>query len=375
MLAACGSAPKPPAVPSARAAAAAPPPSCRVAVHRVSTPGGGAQHPQLAGGGDGFAVAWEESAEHRSVRLQRFGGDAQPLGPVVEVGDHGGAEPRVAALAGGGFAVFWSTEQDGRALIAMRRFDRAGKPLGDTVPVVVSPGARTLALAPVDDGFALAWWNWSGLPHQISVSWLDKEGRALGRALPITRAPSADPTVDLWPGAAVGSRAPAVIAWEEVVDGHEHILVGELAHERLQGRVDHGAGETPELGGDVVVFERPTEQRIWMAELAGAVMPVGDGHVPAAAPDGAGATELCFLRDTDPSDEVHIDELWCGTLAGGKLERPTRVAVAQHAIFALQLAVASGRTGVVWQSEEDDDTTVWFAALSCPDAAAAKARR
>jgi hypothetical protein len=302
MLAACGSSPKSLATASKRAAvAAATAPGCRVASQRVSPPGRGALHPQVAAVADGFAVAWEETADHRSVRLQRFGLDAHPLDAAIEVGDHGGAEPRVAALADGGVAVFWSTEQDDRALIVMRRFDGAGKPIGDTVPVLSSPGARTLALASVEGGFAVAWWNWSGLPHQISVSWVDKEGRALGKPLPITRAPSADPTVDLWPGSAVGSRAPAVITWEELVDGVEHIVVGELGRERLEGRVDVGAGETPELGHAVVVFERPVEQRILAAAFDGALVPVEQGHVPAAAPARGDGSALCFLRDTDPS--------------------------------------------------------------------------
>jgi hypothetical protein len=71
---------------------------------------------------------------------------------------------------------------------------------------------------------------------------------------------------------------------------------------------------------------------------------------------------------------VQNDELWCGALVAGKFARPTRVTVAPRGIFALQLAVAGARTGVVWQSQENDDTAVWLAALSCDDAAA-KARR
>ena len=74
-------------------------------------------------------------------------------------------------------------------------------------------------------------------PHQISVSYVDKQGRALGRPLPVTRAPSPDPTVDVWPGGAVGSKALGVIAWEEVVDGLEVLVAqGAASLERWTGR-------------------------------------------------------------------------------------------------------------------------------------------
>jgi hypothetical protein len=377
MLGGCGPSQKPSSTAAKRVTAApsSSGPACRSTVRRVSAPGRGALHPQIGAAADAFAVAWEESRDHRVVQLQSFGSDAQPLGPAVAAGARDGAEPRVAPFGDGGFAVFWSTDHQDRDAIVMRRFDRAGKPVADAVPAVVAPGARALSVAPVEGGFALAWWNWNGLPHQISVSYVDKQGRALGRPLPVTRAPSPDPTVDVWPGGAVGSKALGVIAWEEVVDGLEHIVVGDLGRDGLQGRVDRGAGETPELGHQLVVFERSVEQRIYAVRTDGTVVSVDEGHVPAAAPRGPDASALCFLRDTDPSEEVHIDELWCGTLGPDRLRFATRVAIAPRGIFALQLAVAGSRVGVVWQTQEDDDTAVFVASLSCPDGAAAKAPR
>jgi hypothetical protein len=97
--------------------------------------------------------------------------------------------------------------------------------------------------------------------------------------------------------------------------------------------------------------------------------------VPAAAPRGPRATALCYLRDTDPSDEQHLDELSCGDLVDGKLVDMTRIALAPRGIFAVSLAVGGGRFGVAWQSQEEDDTGVSFAAVTCPAVAGAQARR
>lgn len=386
MLAACGPSQQqspPPATPlSASAQPAATPagPRCSYVVKRVSAAGRGAMRPQIAAGADAFAVVWEETSQHRAVMVQTFGLDAQPLGPALELGDaaHPGAEPRVVALPAsvGGFAAFWSTEQTDTSLIDLRKIDRAGRFKSDVVPVVVAPGARTLAAGPSEAGFAVAWWNWSGVPHQLAVSFLDQDGRALGRPSPITRLPSPDPTVDVWTGAAVGARALDVIAWEELVDGVEHVVVGEISRDRLAGRVDVGPGETPELGRGLVVFERATQQSIYSASLVGgSPVRITDGHVPAAAPRGANGSALCWLRDTDPSEEVHLDELTCGDLVDGKIVDGTRIAVAPRGIFAVQLAVNASRIGVAWQSQEEDDTAVSFASLSCPEVAASTARR
>jgi len=60
----------------------------------------------------------------------------------------------------------------------------------------------------------------------------------------------------------------------------------------------------------------------------------------------------------------------------GKIVDPTRIAVEPRGIFGLEVAAAAnGRIGVAWQSQNEDDTGVSFAALSCPAvAAAARAR-
>ncbi|MCU1279212.1 MAG: hypothetical protein JWM53_2758 [bacterium] len=357
---------------TATAAKAAAAPKCNYSVRRVSASGRGALRPQVAALADAFAVAWEETTDHRSIRVQTFALDAQPLGSSIEVADvsRSAAEPRLTATPDGdGFAVFWSTE----SVIEMRRIDRAGKPKSDAIPVVTAPGARALDVTTTENGYALAWWNWSGTPHQLAVTMVDKDGRAAGKPLPITRAPSPDPTVDITRGATLGRRAPAVLAWDETIGDLEHVLVGDLGRDRLEGRVDLGPGETPRIGAGLLIWERPSETEIWSSPLTGAAAParVTDGHVPAAAARAAGDTALCYLRDTAQSEDEHIDELICGDLVDGKIADGTRIAVAPRGIFALQLAASNGRIGVAWESKEEDDTGVSFAALTCPEASAA----
>ena len=356
--------------------AAPPAPKCTYTVRRLSAYGRGAMRPQIAAIADAFAVAWEETTDHRSIRVETFGLDAQPLGPSIEVADvsKSAAEPRLAASTDGdGFAVFWSVAHgDASTALTVRRIDRAGKPKSDAIPVVLAPGARALDAASTGTGYAVAWWNWSSTPHQLAVSFADKEGRAVGKPLPVTRAPSPDPTVDLMSGAALGKKAPTVLAWDEHIGDAEHVLIGELGRDRLEGRTDLGPGETPRFGAGVLIFERTADATLWSAPLDGASPPVklGDGHAPAAAPRGPRTTALCYLRDTDPSEERHVDELLCGDLVDGKIADATRIAVEPRGIFGLHLAVAGDRIGVAWQAQSEDDTGVSFAALSCPDAGA-----
>ena len=376
-----------PTAPAKVAPAAAAPPTivpsgsrCGFSVRRLSAYGRGAMRPQIAASANAFAVAWEETTDHRSVRVATFALDGRPLGTSIEVADvaHAAAEPRLAASPDGdGFAVFWSTSVgDGAAAIDVRRIDRAGRPKSDAVPVVVAPGARALAATPTEGGYAVAWWNWSGTPHQLAVSFLDADGRAVGQPLPVTRSPSPDPTVDVAPGAALGRRTPTVLAWDETVDGIDHVILGDLGRQRLEGRIDLGPGVTPRLGAGVVVFERPAETAIMTAPLGGgAPLRLVEGHLPAAAARTSGATALCWLRDTDPSQAGHVDELLCGDLADGKVADTTRIAVEPRGIFALHVAASNGRIGAAWQSQNEDDTGISFASLSCPVvAAAAKAR-
>src|SRR6185312_15787312 len=49
------------------------PKRCGYSVRRVSAAGRGAMRPQLAAVADAFAVAWEETTDHRGIRVQTFG--------------------------------------------------------------------------------------------------------------------------------------------------------------------------------------------------------------------------------------------------------------------------------------------------------------
>jgi hypothetical protein len=380
LVAACAPATQPRAAALSTAAAAgarAAPPAdarCAVASRRLSAHGRGGARPQITAGGDAFAVAGEETTEHRAIRVATFDDQARPLGPSTEIADlrHAGAEPRVVA-DGAEFLVLWTAEEEQGSTINVRRLDRSGKPVSDVVPLVTAAGARALAALALPDGYAVAWWNWSGTPHQVAVSFFDRHDRPLGRGVPITEAPSPDPTVDLAVDAAPGRGEKWHIAWEELVGGASHVFVGELDRERLQGRIDLGPGETPELGDGMVVWERPAENALSLAGLSGgAAASFPGGHTPAAAARPSGDGVACFVRDT-ALEEGRTDELWCGDLTSGKIQAPARVAVEPRGVLSLQIAADRARIGVAWQAQEDDDTRVAFAVVSC--AAAAPARR
>jgi hypothetical protein len=382
----CGPSTTPRAVTAGAAATAAAdgtgvPPGCHLALRRVSAHGTGGARPQVAASADAFAVTWEETSDHRAIRVETFDAEARPLGPSTEVADltKSGAEPRVVA-DGAEFLVLWTAEQGESSVINLRRLDRAGKPIGDVQPIVTAPGARALAAVALPDGYAVAWWNWSGTPHQVAVSFFDRRDQPVGRAVPITRAPSPDPTVDFAPARAGGV---VTVAWEEMLSPNggtapsaQHVLVGELGGGSLRGRIDLGAGETPELGDGLLVWERPADNGLWWAPVAGsaAAARLTDGHTPAAVVRPAGGTAVCWVRDT-PLDDGRTDELWCGELTAGQLRAPARVTVEGRGILTLQAAAAPARLGVVWQAQEEDDTRVAFAAVSCAAGAGAPARR
>lgn len=129
-----------------------------------------------------------------------------------------------------------------------------------------------------------------------------------------------------------------------------------------------------------MIFERPAESAIYSAPIptspgeSSSATRLSDGHTPAAARRGDG-TALCFIRDTT-LDDGHADELWCGDLVDGKLPDATKVALAPRGVMALQLAGGASQFAVAYQTQEEDDTSISFAALSCPDLGAApQARR
>ena len=117
-----------------------------------------------------------------------------------------------------------------------------------------------------------------------------------------------------------------------------------------------------------------------LAPLAGGdATSVPLAHTPAATTRPGAGGAACFVRDTT-ADGGAADELWCGSLNAGQLTAPARVTVEPRGILSLQLAADRTRLGAAWQAQEDDDTRVAFAVVTCraPASAAvasARARR
>ena len=138
----------------------------------VSSAGGPAQlqAPDVAAAGDGsFLVVWAnapaEDVHH--VMGRPFGADGTARGPERRL-DQGRLDdaprPRVAALAGGGYAVVWQSWQGEGSFydLFVRRLRRDGSPAAAAEPVAVGPtevvSQTDPAIAPAaDGGFLVAW--------------------------------------------------------------------------------------------------------------------------------------------------------------------------------------------------------------------------
>jgi len=172
--------------------------------------------PAVAGlAGGGYVVVWEHRLQgiiepypgYEQVRARRLDPEGVPVGPEIQVADHGGEYPYysldVAALSGGGFVVVWTkgfATFDVR--VFARVFDREGEPLGPGQPVAEDPAGyghspRVTGLA--DGGFAVVWT--SGLSR---LRRFDAQGSPLGGELPILPAGAGEP----------GDRGPDVAALE-----------------------------------------------------------------------------------------------------------------------------------------------------------------
>lgn len=120
-------------------------------------------------GDGGYVIAWaftQPSAEvSAGTKVQRFDASGTAVGPAVVVNSHDAGindgPPGVAALAGGGYAVTWSTAHypDGYGVFT-REFDAAGQPLGPETQVNTTagpyPGEQSIA-ALADGGFVITW--------------------------------------------------------------------------------------------------------------------------------------------------------------------------------------------------------------------------
>jgi S-layer family protein len=131
-------------------------------------------------------IVWEGSGSAPDVRARRYGRGGAPRGNefVVNSSTTGPqVSPRVAALAGGGFAVAWQRQSPTSAVVT-RGFDAFGMPKGGEV--VYTPGGPTgngrPAIAAGDNGrFVIVWETIaSGNAHMISARLFDADGTPFG---------------------------------------------------------------------------------------------------------------------------------------------------------------------------------------------------
>ncbi len=133
------------------------------------------RRPAVAGlRGGGFVVAWQNvGSGATSIQSRRFDAGGEPAGGELQVNTHAGdyhAFTSIAGLAGGGFAIAWQswgspgTDQSGSSIQA-RIYDAGGEPLGAQFQVnsytddsQVAPRVAGLA----GGGFAVVWHSWAG---------------------------------------------------------------------------------------------------------------------------------------------------------------------------------------------------------------------
>lgn len=159
----------------------------------------------LAGGG--WIVAWTSYAQDgdgMGVYAQRFGADGRPLDSefrvnAVVAGDQ--QDVALASLAGGGFVAVWRSGTPGvSSQVIARRFADDGAPLGDEF--AVDPGfvgyqwAAAVA-ARADGGFTVAWETMAfGQSHLVARSF-SANGTALGSVFQV----DANARPEIGPGA------------------------------------------------------------------------------------------------------------------------------------------------------------------------------
>jgi hypothetical protein len=360
LAASCSGSPLPPAASASSPSPAKP--ACEARARPLSLTGQSAAHPRVAAGATGYAAAWEESSdERRMIVFQPFDAAGEPLGPATQVADleRGGAEPRVVA-DGDGFAISWTVDLDQTSQLLVERVDGRGGRRGEPVVAVDAPNARALALARVADGFALAWWTWAGAPPVQKLSFLDGDGRPRGTAIELAHGTVVEPAASL----RAGKGGALEVAWEEQLDGVNHVIVGEVADGALARRIDVGPGDGPSLGRTLVVFADLGEGAVYAAPIGTAERrKLGDGALPATAVRDDGSV-ACLVRTVDGEDGPR-DELRCREIVAGKAGPELVVARVPPGVVALSVAAGPrGRYAVVYQ--DGDAIAVGLATVRCP---------
>ncbi len=143
--------------------------------------------PAPAGNSKGrFAFAWAEQTREQpdrvTYRLQAFGTDGEPAGPIVPLGPpvssalRAAAKPDLGMDRAGRTVAAWP---DGSGFLLGRRFGKSGAPLGEAFRVGRGGGPAALAIKP-GGGFVVAWSRAAARGWQVLLRGYDAEGRALG---------------------------------------------------------------------------------------------------------------------------------------------------------------------------------------------------
>lgn len=161
--------------------------------------------PALAGNPNGgFAFAWTEQdrahPDQVTYRLQPFGGDGEPAGPVVSLGvpevatAGAAARPAVGIDRAGRSVAAWA---DGLGFILGRRFGKDGAPRGEFFRIGRGGGSSALAIK-AGGGFVAAWSRAAAGGRQVLLRGYDAAGRPLGLPRAVARTDEfASPTLRL----------------------------------------------------------------------------------------------------------------------------------------------------------------------------------
>ncbi|MBW8877812.1 MAG: hypothetical protein JF614_22825 [Acidobacteria bacterium] len=251
-------------------------------------------------------VTWEESGEPPfGIKARRFDPSGASLGPelwlnpVPETFDR----PRIAATAGGGLVLVWSTGSN----LCARRFNGAGAPLGDKIRVSAPEPFGFLASPDVavfrDGSFAVAWLRSNPQGDTVLVQRFDLQDRSLGSVQEVTA--SSRQTLR---GVRLAAAADGgfLVVWQEIFQGgvdarrYDGPTGAWSGVTRVDGpRASFDTNPAAALASDgtaTVVWTSPDE--VLARRLSAAGAPVGpevavapnriDGNVPAVAIDAEG---------------------------------------------------------------------------------------
>jgi len=285
-----------------------------------------------------FVVVWEsigQDGDGRGIFARRFRHDGTPLGGEFQVntstaGDQ--ASPHVAAGAGGGFAVVWSSADGSGTGVFARVYDAAGNPTSGEVAVNVHTTLNQLAPSVGVDpagNVVVAWGSdeGDGATSAIRARRFDANGTPLGGEIAVnafTTGPQFNPSV------AVHADGAFVVSWDSFFqDGSAQ---GVFARRFT-------AGGTP-AGGDIPVntFVTHSQERPQVTSLPGGAFVVAwqsigqDGNVHGV-----------FARRFDDA----------GNAAGGEIAVNAFTTNAQQ--FPAIAADAAGNFTVAWESWGSQD--------------------